>query len=211
MATVAIPKLEQEGNFKLENFGRIELAQARAAVREVKDLCQLIQRAIAPPNLGGVKIAVRTALSNWFGVADDAGYNEMKARLAQLGQAQLTGQITLVYRSDIVVKDAAGAPAMLGDGTAFTGGNVFGYVHHQQAGSGYRVVCGRLFITDPTPYFASTTIYHEMSHKVLRTVDLGYGDQLCLGYARQGVNVAKTNADNYAYFAIAIGNARARL
>lgn len=211
MATLAIPKLELEGNFKLEGFGPNELIQARAAVREVKDLCQLIARATTAPNLGGVKIAVRTALSDWFGVADDGGYREIKSKLEQMASAHASGNITLVYRPDIVVKDAGGAPALLGDGSAFTGGNVFGYVHHHAAGSGYRVVCGKLFITDRTPYFASTTIYHEMSHKLLRTVDLGYGEALCQGYAKQGLAVAKTNADNYAYFAIAIGKARARL
>ena len=211
MPPFVIPRLVQENNYKLENFGGLEEGMARAAVREVRDLCGLINRAISPGSLGGTKIAVRGALADWFGVHDDPGYQKVKLKLTQLDNAQLNDKITLVYRPDIVVKDAAGAPAMLGDGAAFTGGNVFGYVHWHQAGSGYRVVCGKLFITDRTPYFASTTIYHEMSHKVLNTVDHGYGEVLCKGYAQEGVDKAMTNADNYAYFAIAIGKARAKL
>ena len=202
-----VPQLATEGNYRLENFGPAELAQARAAVREVKDLCALMQNALNPRTLGETKAVVRIALAAFFGVKEDVAYNKVKSELNRLNVAVTTGNVTLVYRPDIVVRDANGAPAQLGGGTAFTGANVFGYVQHHQVGSGYRVVCGKHFISDPTPYYASTTIYHEMSHKVLKTLDLGYGEATCKSLGSQGIR----NADSYAYFAIAIGKGRARL
>lgn len=201
---VLIPKLETQNNYKLENFTGGALGTARAAVTEIRQLCQTINNALAPAQLAGVSGKTSAALTEWFGVAGDDDYKAVKVWILTLNQAVTNGSITLVYRPDIVVRDPMGQPAMLAGGVPFTGGGVFGYVHQHKVGSGYRVVCGAHFVSDVTPYYAATTIYHEMSHKVLKTVDVGYGPDLCRGYAQQGINTAGWNADNYAYFAIAM-------
>lgn len=201
---VTVPTLHTEQNYKLEGFTGGTLAAARAAVQEVRQLCQTINTGLSHGQFANVSVKTRTALADYFGVASDADYQAVKAWILTLNQAVTTAAVTLVYRPNIIVRDPMGRPAQLAGGQPFTGGGVFGYVHTHTVGSGYRVVCGALFISDPTPYYASTTVYHEMSHKVLKTVDVGYGDALCRGYALQGAGVAGWNADNYAYFAIAM-------
>lgn len=70
-------------------------------------------------------------------------------------------------------------------------------------GSGLRVHLGeRFFHPSKTTIDRANTIYHELSHKLLRTVDHVYSAQLCLELARTNPEEALWNADNWAWYAI---------
>jgi hypothetical protein len=43
-------------------------------------------------------------------------------------------------------------------------------------------------------------VYHEVSHKVIDTVDYDYGQSDCLALATSDADLAVKNADNYGYF-----------
>lgn len=56
-------------------------------------------------------------------------------------------------------------------------------------------------MSDPDPQEATQTIYHELTHKVLKTKDHCYGTELCAQLAQNTPQLACDNADNYGYFA----------
>jgi hypothetical protein len=57
---------------------------------------------------------------------------------------------------------------------------------------------------DPDPQEATQTLYHELTHKVIKTVDHCYGTQACKQLAQINPVNACTNADNFGYFAKAM-------
>jgi hypothetical protein len=70
-------------------------------------------------------------------------------------------------------------------------------------GSGLRVYLGeRFFHPSKTTIDRANTVYHELSHKLLKTVDHEYGAQSCLALARSAPEQAIWNADNWSFYAI---------
>jgi hypothetical protein len=204
--------LVKEGNISYEGFSPVNLSRARFAVNQSKRAADLAIRAIQRFDLPANAILIQ----RWFGLTPKSNplhanmLMKVQSNLDQMNQAFTSRPITLVYRPDIVVKHAPAdrsqpvTPVMLAGGTAFTGQNVYGYVHHHIAGSGMRVVLGKWFMHDPDPQEATQTIYHEVSHKVLKTKDHIYGQVGCINLAKTNPKDACDNADNYGYFAKAM-------
>ncbi|MBZ8139467.1 hypothetical protein CLD22_06065 [Rubrivivax gelatinosus] len=204
-----MPNFVREGHVAYENFNDAQLPRARFAWNQAGRAADLAVKAVRQFQLP----ANAQLISRWFGLtpatnpAHAALLMQVQDKLGRLDNALRSNSITLVYRPDIVVKTAphdpslAQQPVLLNDGTPFTGGNVYGYVHTHQAGSGYRIVMGRWFMDDPDQQEATQTLYHELTHKVIRTVDHCYGTQACRQLAQSTPAQACNNADNYGYFA----------
>lgn len=214
---VHIPKIEREGNVSYEGFAAgASLQHAKRAMAECKRGATLAADTVRTANLlNQVTPMNLQRLRVWYGLKVEAQahavlYSTLRRYLLELESALRARPITLVYRPDIVVKHLPEdrklppEPLTLGDGRAYTGQNVYGYVHHHQAGSGMRIVCGKPFETDATPHYDSTTIYHELTHKVFASKDHVYGDVGCKALATNTPGQAIDNADNYAYYVISL-------
>src|SRR5258706_4669051 len=204
--------LIKEGNVAYEGFTPIQLTRARFVWNQASRAAELAVSAVRqfdPP-------ANAELIARWFGLRPGSNPQQaqqlmqVQSKLQQLADAFRGGPVTLVYRPDIVVKTAPynpnepQLPVTLAGGTAFTGQNVYGYVHRHQAGSGMRVVLGRWFMDDPDPQEATQTLYHELTHKVASTVDHCYGTDACQRLAATAAQQACNNADNFGYFAKAM-------
>lgn len=204
--------LIREGNVAYEGFGPAQLPRARFAWNQATRAADLAVRAVQQFSLA----ANAELIERWFGLHPQANPQhanllmQVQSGVTQLSNAFRTRPITIVYRPDIVVRTAPHnpiepqQPVMLQGGTPFTGQNVYGYVHHHLAGSGLRVIMGRWFMDDPDPQEATQTLYHELTHKVIKTVDHCYGTQACRQLAQTNPVNACTNADNFGYFAKAM-------
>jgi hypothetical protein len=204
--------LTKEGNVTFEGFDPTTLTRARFAWNQSKRAASLAVQAVKKFHLPANAALIR----EWFGLAPAANpahaqkLMQVQSNLNEMERAYMSRPITLVWRPDIVVKHAPAdrnlpmTPVQLAGGTAFTGQNVYGYVHHHLAGSGMRIILGRWFRDDPDPQEATQTIYHELTHKVLKTADHCYGVDLCRRLATSNIIQATTNADNYGYFAKAM-------
>ena len=204
--------LVKEDTVTFENFHGPDLQRARFAWNQAKQAASLAVHAVkrfdTPANAD--------LLRRWFGLSPKASplhantLMQVQSKLMQLQQAFTARPVTLVYRPDIVVKHTPAnlaepvTPVTFADGTLFSGQNVYGYVHQHQAGSGMRVVLGKWFTSDPDPQEATQTVYHELTHKVIRTKDHVYGVQNCIRLAIDSYPKACDNADNYGYFAKAM-------
>jgi hypothetical protein len=70
-------------------------------------------------------------------------------------------------------------------------------------GSGLRLALGeRFFHPSKSTIDRANTVYHELSHKLLKTVDHEYGAQSCLELARRDPQQALWNADNWSWYAM---------
>lgn len=206
---VDIPKLVKEGNVAYEGFAQQELPRARFAWNQAKRAADLCVKAVQKFDLA----ANAELIKRWFGLDPRANPQhahtlmQVQAKLTQMNSVFLSNPVTLVYAPNITVKHVPLdnsqplQPVTLAGGTPFTGQNVYGYVHHHQAGSGYRVVLGKWFMSDPDQQEATQTVYHELTHKVLKTKDHCYGVALCEQLAKNNPQLACDNADSLAYFA----------
>lgn len=204
--------LIKEGNVAYEGFAPAQLQRARFAWNQASRAADLALKAVQQFRLP----ANAELIERWFGLKPltdplHAGMlMQVQSKLMQLNDAFRSRPITIVYRPDIVVRTAPHNPAepqqpvTLPGGTPFTGQNVYGYVHQHLAGSGMRVIMGRWFMDDPDPQEATQTLYHELTHKVVRTVDHCYGTQQCKQLAQTSPANACNNADNFGYFAKAM-------
>ena len=201
--------LIREGNVTYENFDPGTMSRARFAWNQSKRAAGLAVGAVKKFDLPVNAALIR----EWFGLSPKVNpahaqkLMKVQSNLMAMESAFNSRPITLVWAPNIVVKHAPAdrnlpmTPVQLAGGTAFTGQNVYGYVHHHLAGSGMRVVLGRWFRDDPDIQEATQTIYHEITHKVLKTADHCYGVALCRQLASTNIEQATTNADNYGYFA----------
>ncbi len=201
--------LIKEGNVAYDDFDPSTLTRARFAWNQSKRAAGLAVQAMRRFDLP----ANATLIREWFGLSPKTNpahaqkLMQVQSNLTEMERAYASRPITLVWAPNIVVKHAPAdrnlpmTPVQLAGGTAFTGQNVYGYVHQHLAGSGMRVILGRWFRDDPDPQEATQTIYHEITHKVLKTADHCYGVDLCRRLATNNITQATTNADNYGYFA----------
>lgn len=173
-----------------------------------KDAYECAQQAAAAAARVGSDAAERNRFARWFGNPAPAAVQKVQRGTQALWTTFQSHRVTVVYREFQVMhlvngKDPFGE--MIDDeGMEKT----YALVHNHQAGSGYRIVAGPPFLNDPDPIEGpAQTIYHELTHKVLNTVDHGYGKNLCLGYATSDQPKALANADNWAYYAVSFKKA----
>jgi hypothetical protein len=111
--------------------------------------------------------------------------------------------VTVVNRPDVQVHLVNGDDPFDAMEEGFSGSGVYGYVWNHSGGTGYRIIMGKWFLADPDPIEgAAQTIYHELTHKVMKTVDHAYGKIKCRGFAAADQQKALTNADNWAFYAV---------
>ncbi len=153
------------------------------------------------PNAGAV--AEEARLQRWFGALGDAAVAKVEADLKKMWDAFQHKRVIIVNREDIQIHLVNGDDPFGETTPSFTGGNVYGFVWTQTAGSGYRVIMGKHFLADPDPIeSAAQTTYHELTHKVLATKDHCYGKIKSRGLATFAQDKALANADNFGFYAV---------
>jgi hypothetical protein len=184
------PQLVKSGNVAFEGFTGPLLNHAQ----------QAMQRAIAGSamaNTGIYKFDSKLSqdrIREWFGLSPTSNPSHAQLlmgvteKIRAFNKAITGNPITLVNRPDIMMNHVP------------IGQQVYGYVFHHQAGSGYRIILGKWFTADPDQYEAAQTIYHELTHKVGKTKDHCYGVDLCRKLAKSEPRKAIENADNFGYF-----------
>jgi hypothetical protein len=191
-------------NFRFEGF---DLTQQNTLTQDYALMLQMAGRAFDQGS----------PLATWFGAADRT---VLLRRLRAMDTVIKSNQRTItfvnriggvlkvkyhsLYQPELMPKDSPGEG--LGDAFAyafpvdrrseFGTGNTGGVLSH--VGSGMRI-----YITDR--YFAASaadrasTIYHEITHKVLATEDYSYEEADCLSFAATPAR-AMRNAENYGFF-----------
>ena len=184
------PTLVKSGNCSFEGFTGSGLEFAKMA----------FARAVAGSELatGGIyrfdSSVSAERIREWFGLspATDPSHAQLlmgvSEKIKACNTAIRTSPITLVNRPDIMMNHVP------------VGQQVYGYVWGHLAGSGYRIVLGKWFTADPDQFEAAETIYHELTHKVCKTVDHAYGVANCRALAVSNPRQAVENADNFGYF-----------
>jgi len=178
----------KEGNVTYEGFDGMQLARARFAWNQSQRAAEMAYNAVKFFDRPGNS----SLISTWFGLdpsSSPAHAHKLMVVMSQLEEMRIAfvgRPVTLVYRPQLMDR------------------HTYGYVWQHQAGSGMRVVLGRMFMNDPDLQESTQTIYHEITHKVLRTEDHCYGTDLCRQLAQTDYNLATTNADNFGYFAKAM-------
>lgn len=191
-----------KGHVVYEDFEDHELPKARKAW---SDAHQCAQMALDGLTTIGTSAAEEERFRKWFGGPDAERVAKVRDGLQKMRQAFTGNKVTLANRADILVHLVNGNdPLDSMVATDVKGSNVYGYVWGgQHTGSGYRVIMGKWFLQDPDPIEgAAQTVYHELTHKVLRTVDHGYGKIKSRGFATSQPQKAIENADNWAFYAI---------
>jgi len=132
---------------------------------------------------------------------------KVQATLTEVGNALKTKPVTLAYKPDIVVKARPDDNAQPLEPVTAGGRH---RVHRPEClrlcpsspgGSGYRVIMGKWFIMDRAPFEDAQTVYHELTHKVVRTKTGATGcrtAKTCADQPRQAID----NADSVAYFVV---------
>lgn len=189
------------GHVIYEEFEPHEMPKARKAWADAYRCSELAVNGLQQIDTHG---AEEERFRKWFGPVDPARVAYVRDGLQRLRQTFTSSKVTLVNRADIHVHVVNGddpfGPMI---DTGIGGSNVYGFVWGNHAGSGYRVIMGKWFLQDPDPIEgAAQTIYHELTHKVLKTVDHGYGKIKSRGFATAQAQRALENADNWAYYAI---------
>lgn len=199
---VNIPRGETDpanANVTYEEFEGDKLNRAIKAMSQTQECSR---RAMAAMTQLRTNADEQKRFRYWFGALNQQSYNHVSGGLQQLHQALQSSGLTFVLREDIV-NHYVNNEDPLGDmieGKSTE--NVYGYVWGHQAGSGYRVVLCNQFLQDPTPLEAAQTMYHELTHKVLKTKDHGYGRDKSHGFATHDQEKALTNADNWGYYVV---------
>ena len=201
---VTIPigvKDTSKGTAIYEGFDSQQLIKAKRAWAEAYRCADLAVRGASSINTNPKEYE---RFVRWFGLPETPGtYQTVCQGLKKMAAAFKTNQVTMVLREDIQTHIVNGDAPFDEMEEGFKGSDVYGYVYHHLAGSGYRVILGKWFLGDPDPIEGATqTIYHELNHKVLRTTDHKYGKIQSRGLATALQQQALTNADNWAFYAI---------
>jgi len=202
------PKLVKEGLVAYEGFAAgLELTKAKAAWTECKEEARRAAESVrTAETLLALAPAHKQRVTEWFGLKPSVPshqnlYEKLRRNLLTFHSSILSRPVTLVNRPDMMYSSG---PVHASNSFDEGKKDIYGYVHWQVAGTGMRVICCKLFLTDPTPYYASTTIYHELTHKLFTTKDHGYGADRCQELATTSPATAIDNADSYAYYVISL-------
>jgi hypothetical protein len=189
-----------KGTVVWEEFDNGQLMKARKAWSDAFDGAKMAYEALLFKIGNDNNEQIR--FQRWFGKPDRAAIETVREGARKMWHAFKSSKVTIVLREDIVTHIVQTDPfAPMKD--HFKGSDVYGFVWNHKAGSGYRVIMGQWFLADPDPIEgAAQTIYHELSHKVLGTVDNAYGKIKSRGFAAAQQNLALTNADNWGYYAM---------
>lgn len=196
------------GHVVFEDFDSASLQRAK---KGWEDAYNAAEHAVMGMARIGTDSAEQDRFNKWFGRPTEDRIRTVKGGVQKLMNAFKHNKVTIANREDIQVHLVNGADPYGQMTPHFTGGGVYGYVWqggnasaadgHQ--GSGYRIIMGKWFLGDPDPIEgAAQTIYHELTHKVLRTVDHGYGKIKSRGFATMQPDKALQNADNWAFYAV---------
>lgn len=185
-----------------EEFEDSQLPKARQAWKDAYECAQQAATAI-----GRVAANDKEAerFRRWFGNPTPAAVQTVQQGLKALWNTFQSSHVTVVLREDVTVHLVNGDDpfAPMEERDNLQGSELYGYVWHHGAGSGYRIVMGQHFLADPDPIEgAAQTIYHELTHKVLKTVDHAYGKIKSRGFAAAQQEKALANADNWAFYAV---------
>ena len=189
-----------KGTVVWEEFEGVQLAKARKAWSDAFDAAKMAHEALLFKV--GSDNREQARFQRWFGNPDRAAVSTVREGARKIWHAFRSSKVTIALREEIVTHIVQTNPfAPMED--HFKGSEVYGFVWNHKAGSGYRVIMGQWFLSDPDPIEgAAQTIYHELSHKVLGTVDHAYGKIKSRGFAAAQQNLALTNADNWAWYAM---------
>ncbi len=199
-----------DGGDKDPMFGHVRYENMDAAVLQRAISCMAdMQRYSRAAAMGIGQLVNNKAeaarYQRWFGETSPSRVMAVTRGLRALHSAVQHSPQTYVLRKNIlnhyVNGDYPFSPMEDGKSTE----NVYGYVWGHQAGSGYRVVLCNQFVNDPDRSEATQTMYHELTHKVIKTVDHVYGRPGCLDLAKKSPGQAIENADNWGYYLISFG------
>lgn len=190
-----------KGYVTWEEFEDSQLPQARKAWSDAYDAARLANAAIATINRDAKE---QERFQRWFGTPTTQAVDTVRQGLQKMWMTFQSSPVTIVLREDITLHLVNGRDPFgeMEDGD-FTGADVYGFVFTHQAGRGYRIIMGSWFLDDADPIEgAAQTVYHELTHKVLKTVDHAYGKIKCRGFAAANQGNALRNADNWAFYAV---------
>ncbi|MGD9629210.1 MAG: M35 family metallo-endopeptidase [Pyrinomonadaceae bacterium] len=191
-----------KGSVVWEDFEASQLTKARKGWSDAFDAAKLAYESMLFKIGNDTNEQIR--FQRWFGNPTREAINTVREGTRKMWKTFQTSPVTIVLHEDIIlhyVQD--GSPFGEMEEGSFGGKDVYGYVWNHKAGSGYRVIMGQWFLADPDPIDgAAETVYHELSHKVLGTVDHIYGKIQSRGLAASQQRLALTNADNWAWFAM---------
>jgi hypothetical protein len=189
-----------KGTVRWEEFEDSHLRKARKAWSDAYEAARTANNAIGSISRDPKQ---QERFQRWFGTPNAGAVDVVRRGLLKMWMTFQSNPVTIVLREDITVHLVNGDDPFGEMEESFSGSDVYGYVWQHQGGSGYRIIMGKWFLSDPDPIEgAAQTIYHELTHKVLKTVDHGYGKIKSRGYAAASQQNALTNADNWAYYAI---------
>jgi hypothetical protein len=188
-----------KGTVIWEEFEDAQLPKARKGWTDAYDCAQMAVQAIDRVSRDN---AEAQRFQRWFGNPSPRAVGYVKDGLTKMWQAFQTSPVTIVLREDVTIHMVNGDDPFDKMEEGFSGSGVYGYVWGHSAGSGYRVIMGKWFLGDPDPIEgAAATVYHELTHKVLKTKDHAYGKIKCRGFAATDQQKAVTNADNWSFYA----------
>lgn len=192
---------KSKGTVRWEEFDDSQLPKARKGWSDAYEAARLAYLAIGTMRANPKE---QERFQRWFGTPGPQAVDTVQRGLLKMWTTFQSSPVTIVLREDITLHLVNGDdPFEELEDTDISGSNVYGFVYTHQGGSGYRIVMGQWFLGDADPIEgAAQTIYHELTHKVLKTVDHGYGKMKSRGFAAAQQSNALTNADNWAYYAI---------
>ncbi|MFM0123437.1 M35 family metallo-endopeptidase [Paraburkholderia sp. RL18-101-BIB-B] len=183
-----------------EEFDDTQLPKARQGWA---DAFECAEKAVAAIATVDGNAAEEQRFQRWFGAPTPQAVATVKQGLQQMLDAFSSSPVTIVLREDVTVHIVNGNDPFDEMEQGFKGDGVYGYVWNHHAGSGYRIIMGKWFLADPDPLEgAAQTIYHELTHKVLKTQDHVYGKIKCRGLSATNQAHALTNADSWAFYAL---------
>jgi hypothetical protein len=189
-----------KGTVTWEGFDSNQLRPARKAWLDAYECAGLANAAIARVGKDNTEDA---RFLRWFGRPTPQAVSTVKAGLGKMAAAFQSNPVTIVCREDITTHVLNGNDQFDTMEEGFSGSSLYGYVYRHSAGSGYRIIMGKAFLGDHDPIEgAAQTVYHELTHKVLKTVDHAYGKIKCRGFATTDQQKALTNADDWAFYAV---------
>jgi hypothetical protein len=189
-----------KGKVTWEEFEDSQLVKARQGWADAYECARL---AVAGIGAVGRNPAEEQRFQRWFGRPTSQAVSTVRSGLEKMWTTFQSSPVTIVLREDITVHLVNGDDPFDAMEEGFSGSGVYGYVWNHGAGSGFRIIMGKWFLSDPDPIEgAAQTIYHELTHKVLKTKDHAYGKIKCRGFSAAQQDKALTNADNWAFYAV---------
>jgi len=192
---------QSHGHAIFEEFDAGDIGKAKKAWADAYGCAELAASGIAR---AGKDNREEERFRKWFGTPSDDRIRLVAEGLNKMKSTFKSNKVTMVNREDIQVHLVDGRdPFGPMVATSVSGAGVYGYVWSEHEGSGYRIILGRWFLGDPDPIEgAAQTIYHELTHKVLKTKDHAYGKVKARGLATMQPAQAVENADNWAFYAV---------